>query len=63
MPVLRYLGATDQPLPELAEHFEAAVRRMQATLREKDHSNPYLELLDATLQVAPRWKSTEKEGQ
>lgn len=51
-PVLRYLDRVDQPMPELAEHFEAAVRRMAATLREKDKGNPYLELLDASLKIA-----------
>lgn len=62
VPVLRYLGATNRPIPELTEHFEPAVARMQATLREKDRSNPYLDLLDATLQLVPHRKTTEKEG-
>ena len=62
VPVLRYMAGTDQPIPELTEHFETAVARMQATLREKDHDNPYLELLEAALQLAPRSKRAEKEA-
>src|SRR5512138_320220 len=56
VPVLRYLGVAEQPIPELVEHFEMAVRRMQDTLRAKDSSNPYLQLTAAVLQLAPRVK-------
>jgi len=59
-PVLRYLDRVDQPIPELAEHFEMAVGRMAATLREKDKSNPYLDLLEAALKIAPRSNNKEK---
>ena len=61
-PVLRYLDRVDQPIPELAEHFETAVGRMVATLHEKDKSNPYLELLGATLKIAPQRNRAERAG-
>ena len=61
-PVLRYLDRVSQPIPELTEHFETAVGRMAATLREKDKSNPYLELLGAALKIAPRRDNLEKAG-
>lgn len=48
-PVLRYLGAADQPLPDLLENFEAALDRMIGTLREKDRRNPYILLFEAAL--------------
>lgn len=59
-PVLRYLDRVDEPIPELADNFEAAVGRMAATLREKDKTNPYLELMEATLKIAPRPNNREK---
>ncbi|HEX8992472.1 MAG TPA: hypothetical protein VF784_12405 [Anaerolineales bacterium] len=62
VPVLRYLAATEQPIPELVEHFGAAVERMLNTLREKDRTNPYLELLEAALQLAPGSYQPEKEA-
>lgn len=62
VPVLRYLDRVDKPIPELSEHFESAVGRMLATLREKDKGNPYLELLDASLKIAPRVNDKEKTG-
>ena len=60
VPVLRYLAATEQPIPELVQNFEPAVERMLNTLREKDRSNPYLELLEAALQLAPHPNQHEK---
>ena len=60
VPVLRYLATTEQPIPELVQNFEPAVERMRNTLREKDHTNPYLELLEAALQLAPRSNESEK---
>ncbi len=62
VPVLRYLGAVDRPLPELATHFGPAVERMLATLREKDRGNPYLELLEAAVQLAPSSNAAEQAG-
>lgn len=60
VPVLRYLATTEQPIPELVQNFQPAVERMRNTLREKDHANPYLELLEAALQLAPRSNQSEK---
>lgn len=60
VPVLRYLAVTEQPIPELVQNFEPAVERMRNTLREKDRTNPYLELLEAALQLAPRSNQPEK---
>ena len=49
VPVLRYLGVADEPLPELMENFEPAVERMIGILREKDRRNPYISLFEAAL--------------
>ena len=49
VPILRYLAATDQPIPELIENFEKAVQRMIAVLREKEKGNPYIKLFEAVL--------------
>lgn len=59
IPILRYLGLTDQPLPELLEVLEPAVQRMIAGLRSADPSNPYLDLFEA-VQVA--CKGLKKEA-
>ena len=48
-PVLRYLAATDAPLPELPGHLQTAVERMIATLREKERGNPYIHVYEAVL--------------
>lgn len=47
VPVLRYLAATDAPLPELAGHLQTAVGKMIAILREKERGNPYIHLYEA----------------
>jgi len=62
VPALRYLGAVAEPLPELAEHFEGAVKRMAATLREKDRGNPYIDLFEAALRLAPQTAGREMAG-
>lgn len=62
VPVLRYLASVERPIPELIENFEPAVRRMLDTLRQKDARNPYLELLEAALQLAPRSNRGEEAG-
>jgi len=49
IPVLRYLAVTDNPFPELVEHFEPAIKRMVAVLREKDSKNLYNHLFAAVL--------------
>ena len=49
MPVLRYLDSTTQPLPELTEILEPAVRKISKGLQKSDPDNPYLHLLKAVL--------------
>lgn len=49
VPVLRYLASTNQPVPDLVEHFETAVERMVSVLRGKDKGNPYVALFEAAL--------------
>lgn len=60
IPVLRYLAVKDRPLPELLEHFEPAVKRMAAVLREKDSKNPYNHLFTAALKSAGTLSRLEK---
>jgi nitrate reductase delta subunit len=50
-PVLRYLGATPEPLPDLVEALLPAIRRMQSVLRKAEPGNPYVHLLDAVEQA------------
>lgn len=50
IPVLRYLGSTDQPVPELIEILTPAVQKMQSALRKKESNNAYTHLLEAVLQ-------------
>lgn len=51
IPVLRYLAQADRPLPELLTVIEPAVQRMITALQQVDARNPYLELLEGTLNV------------
>lgn len=51
VPILRYLDATNQPIPELDEQLEPAVERMIKILGDKDKGNPYLSLFKAVLAV------------
>ncbi len=46
-PVLRYLGAVQEPLPELLEALDPALDRMVAALRKAEPDNPYVSLLEA----------------
>jgi len=62
VPVLRYLAVTDQLVLELAENFARALKRMIAILREKDKSNPYLDLFEAALEVSPQVPGQEMAG-
>lgn len=48
-PILRYLAATDQSLPELPDHVQTAVGKMIAILREKERGNPYIHVYEAVL--------------
>jgi nitrate reductase molybdenum cofactor assembly chaperone NarJ/NarW len=50
-PVLRYLGQTQAPLPELVELCEPALQRMITGLRQVDPGNPYVDLLEAVSAV------------
>jgi nitrate reductase delta subunit len=59
VPVLRYLGAAAEPLPELAEVFGPALERMSETLCKADPDNPYLHLLAASQAL---WQSLAKEA-
>jgi nitrate reductase delta subunit len=49
VPVLRYLDAAAQPLPELLEIAEPAVKRAAGVLRKADSKNPYNHVFDAAL--------------
>jgi nitrate reductase delta subunit len=49
IPVLRYLDATAEPLPELLEVLQPAVRRAAGVLRKADGKNPYNHVFDAAL--------------
>jgi nitrate reductase delta subunit len=62
VPILRYLDATDQPIPELVENYENAVSRMTSILREKDKGNPYIHLFEAALKLAPKMSLEESLG-
>lgn len=59
IPALRYLGRSDQPLPELIEVINPAVQRMISALRSADPSNPYLDLFEA---VQTLCKEIKKEA-
>jgi nitrate reductase molybdenum cofactor assembly chaperone NarJ/NarW len=47
LPVLRYLAATEAPLPDAVEVLPGAVGEMRKELRRAEPDNPYLHLLDA----------------
>jgi nitrate reductase delta subunit len=53
-PVLRYLGATDEPFPGLVEVFPQAVSRMRKTLKDAEADNPYCHVLAAAAAAAER---------
>lgn len=46
IPVLRYLGKVERPLPELLWTLQQALQRMKDALKKADPDNPYLLLLD-----------------
>lgn len=50
-PVLRYLEASDSPLPEVLENLLLALKAMGESLKKAERDNPYRWLLNAT-QVA-----------
>jgi len=51
-PILRYLAATDEPIPELKPVLVPAVTKMEKTLKKADSKNPYLRVLTAARIVA-----------
>lgn len=48
IPVLRYLAVTQEPLPELLQLLEPALKQIHHTLKTLEPKNPYLMLLEAT---------------
>lgn len=49
VPILRYLEAAPQPMPELVEVLEPSIKRMAGVLRKADPKNYYLDLFEAVL--------------
>lgn len=47
IPVLRYLGQVERPLPELLETLQPALQRMRDALKKADPDNLYLLLLES----------------
>ena len=47
IPVLRYLDAAPEPIPQVLEHLAPALEHMRAELTEADSDSPYLSVLDA----------------
>lgn len=58
IPVLRYLGRAQSPLPELVEILEPVMARLISVLHKSDPDNPYLDLFHA---VQALISSTQKE--
>jgi nitrate reductase delta subunit len=58
-PVLRYLAATAEPLPELVEVLAPALDRMVAMLRGAEPDNPYVDLFLATQALCASLKKKE----
>jgi nitrate reductase molybdenum cofactor assembly chaperone NarJ/NarW len=61
-PVLRYLEAALQPLPELVEILGPAVQKMLASLRKSDPGNAYLRLLEAIEQAVNEKEPRSSRG-
>nr|WP_243454924.1 nitrate reductase [Meiothermus sp. CFH 77666] len=51
IPVLRYLAVADPPLPELLQLLGPALHQIVHTLKTLEPKNPYLMLLEATLEA------------
>jgi nitrate reductase molybdenum cofactor assembly chaperone NarJ/NarW len=49
VPVLRYLGQVEDPLPELVEVIDQALSRMIKTLRKTGPGNPYIHILEGVV--------------
>jgi nitrate reductase delta subunit len=54
-PVLRYLAAVADPLPQLLEVLQPALTKMTARLEREDASNPYRHLLQAVAAACQDW--------
>ncbi|MBI3950379.1 MAG: nitrate reductase [Acidobacteria bacterium] len=52
IPIFRYLDANPEPLPELVEVLEPAVRAMRKALHKAEPDNPYSHLFDAIWQAS-----------
>ncbi len=50
-PVLRYLGACQDPLPELIQALSPALQRMKAVLQRAEPGNPYVDLLESAQEL------------
>jgi nitrate reductase delta subunit len=57
IPVLRYLAAAPEPLPELLEIWPTALERISAALKKADAGNPYLHLLTLLSSVSSERRS------
>lgn len=62
IPVFRYLAATEEILPQLVEVLPFALRAMYKALREADHDNPYLHLLEAAREAVAAWTRQPSGG-
>jgi len=51
VPILRYLEATAEPIPELVEVLKPALEKMTRELRKAEATNPYIHLLEAILET------------
>jgi nitrate reductase delta subunit len=60
IPVLHYLDVEPQPIPELIQVFEKAVRDLRVRLEKKQPDNPYLHIIDAILKVYGSRKYSER---
>lgn len=57
IPVLRYLSVAEEPLPELVQLLEPALKQIIHTLKTLEPKNPYLLLLEATLEAVKPYTS------
>jgi nitrate reductase delta subunit len=51
IPVLRYLSVAEEPLPELLQLLQPALQQIHHTLKTLEPKNPYLLLIEATLEA------------
>ncbi len=60
-PVLRYLDATESPLPDLMTDLPKAIGIMRTTLKKAESANPYRHLLAATADAVDRSVDSQNE--